>query len=89
VQRLQELNTAFMDQKDLAEIISLHFRKPEEGETVKPLNSAEIIHIIQKEYPLVKNTHSTKVHLGMALKDLGYSQIHRGNVRYYKIVDCF
>ena len=75
-----------MDQKDLAEIISLHFRKPEEGETVKPLNSAEIIHIIQKEYPLVKNTHSTKVHLGMALKDLGYNLVLHSNVRYYKIV---
>ena len=86
VQRLQELNTAYMDQKDLAEIISLHFRKPEDGEPAKTLNSTDIIRLIQKEYPTVKSDHSTKIQLGMALKDLGYNLVLHSNVRYYKIV---
>ena len=86
VLRLQELNTAFMDQKDLAEIISLHFRKPLDGEPARTLSSTDIIRLIQKEYPTVKSDHSTKVHLGMALKDLGYNLVLHSNVRYYKIV---
>ena len=75
-----------MDQKDLAEIISLHFRKPLDGEPARTLSSTDIIRLIQKEYPSVKSNHSTKIQLGMALKDLGYNLVLHSNVRYYKIV---
>ena len=66
--RIQELNLNYMEQKDIAEIISVCFRKPEEGEKVKALNSAQILQMIQSEYPSVKSNRSTQIHLGLAMK---------------------
>ena len=75
-----------MTQKDLAEIHSVCFRKPVEGEVVKSLNSAEMLKIIQREYPSVMSDHSTKVHIGLAMKELGFEHTKRGCVSYYKAV---
>ena len=86
VARIQELNLNYMTQKDLAEIISACFRKPAEGETVKSLNSAEMLRLIQREYPSVKSDHSTKVHIGLAMKELGFEHTKRGCVSYYKAI---
>ena len=38
VARIQELNMAYMQEKDVDEIISSCFRKPYEGEKSKPMN---------------------------------------------------
>jgi len=86
VARIQELNMEYMGQKDIAEIIEVCFRKPMEGEKVKSLNGSQMIQLIQREYPSVKNDHSTKVYLGFAMKDLGYDHSERGHVAYYKAV---
>ena len=86
VARIQQLNQNYMTQKDLAEIISACFRKPAEGEAVKSLNSAEMLRLIQREYPSVKSDHSTKVHIGLAMKELGFEHTKRGCVAYYKAI---
>ena len=56
------------------------------GEKVKSLNSGQMIKLIQRDYPSVKNNHSTKVYLGLAMKDLGYEHSERGHVAYYKAI---
>ena len=84
--RIQELNQNYVEQKDIAEIVGCCFRKPAEGEGSVSMNSGEIIRLIQKEYPSVKSTHSTKVHLGLAMKEMGFEHTHRGNVMFYKVV---
>ena len=86
VMRIQELNLNYMEQKDIAEIISVCFRKPEEGEKVKALNSAQILQMIQSEYPSVKSNRSTQIHLGLAMKELGIDHLLYNNKRLYKIV---
>ena len=86
VARIQELNLNYMEQKDIAEIIDCCFRKPKEGESSTAMNCGQIIKLIQREYPSIKNSHSTKVHLGLALNDLGYEHTNRGHVNYYKVV---
>ena len=86
VARIQELNLNFMEQKDMAEIVEACFRKPQEGEGSKSLNSSQLIKFIQQEYPAVQNTHSAKVHLGLAMKELGFEHVFHGNARYYKVV---
>jgi hypothetical protein len=53
---------------------------------VTPLNRAEMLKIIQREYPSVKSDHSTKVHIGLAMKELGFEHTKRGCVSYYKAV---
>ena len=86
VARIQELNQEFMEQKDIAEIIAVCFRKPKEGELVKSMNSTQMLELIRKQYPSVQVNHSNKVHLGFAMKELGYEHSKTGNVAYYKVV---
>ena len=86
VARIQEMNLEFTEQKDIAEMISICFRKPNDGELVKTMNSTQMLEVICKEYPSVKINHSTKVHLGFAMKELGFEHSKTGNVAYYKVV---
>ena len=86
VARIQELNQEFMEQKDMAEIITTCFRKPKDGESVKTMNSTQMLAIISKQYPSVKVNHSTRIHLGQAMKDLGYEHTEHSHVAFYKVV---
>ncbi|SFW13793.1 protein of unknown function [Prevotellaceae bacterium HUN156] len=86
VKRIQELNLNYKEQKDIAEIISVCFRKPQEGEKAKTLNSAQILKLIQMEYPSIKSDRSTKIHIGFAMKELGIEHLLYNNKRHYKII---
>ena len=86
VTRIQELNLKYMGQTDLAEIIKVCFRKPEAGEMPEAKNSSELISLIQREYPSVKNNQSTKIRLGLAMRELEYEHSDRGHVAYYKVM---
>ncbi len=86
VARIQALNQNYTDEKDIAEIIEACFRKPNEGEKVKAMNCTQMLELISKEYPSLKKTVSTKVHLGLAMKDLGFEHTERGHVKYYNVV---
>ena len=86
VQRIQQLNQNFMEEKDIAEILSACIRKPEEGESAKAMDCKQLLELVQKEYPLVENTRSTKIHIGLAMKEFGYELTKRGNRPYYKVV---
>ena len=85
VARIQELNQEYMEQKDIAEIVEACFRKPDEGENVKTMSSGQLIKLIQHEYPSVKNDHSTKVHLGLAMKEMGFDFVNHAHVKHYKV----
>ena len=86
MKRIQELNLNYVEQKDIAEIISVCFRKPQEGEKAKTLNSAQILKLIQMEYPSIKSDRSTKIHIGFAMKELGIEHLLYNNKRHYKII---
>jgi predicted P-loop ATPase len=86
VARIQALNQNYTDEKDIAEIVEACFRKPNEGEKVKAMNCTQMLELISKEYPSLKKTVSTKVHLGLAMKDLGFEHTERGHVKYYNVV---
>ena len=45
-----------------------------------------MLKIIKLEYPSVNSDHSTKVHIGLAMKELGFEHTKRGCVSYYKAV---
>ena len=86
VARIQELNQGYQEQKDISQIITTCFRKPEGNETVKTMNSTQILELIRKEYPAVKIDHSTRVHLGQAMKELGYERKEYSHVAFYKVI---
>jgi predicted P-loop ATPase len=86
VQRIQQLNQNFMEEKDIAEILNACIRKPEEGETALAMDCKQLLELVQKEYPLVANTRSTRIHIGLAMKESGYELTKRGNRPFYKVV---
>ena len=86
VQRIQQLNQNYMEEKDIAEILNVCIRKPEEGEPAQAMDCKQLLELVQKEYPLVANTRSTKIHIGLAMKEFGYELTKRGNRPYYKVV---
>ena len=86
VARIQQLNLDYTDEKDIAEIVEACFRKPNESEKVKAMNCTQMLELISKEYPSLKKTVSTKVHLGLAMKDLGFEHTERGHVKFYNVV---
>ena len=50
------------------------------------MKSGEIVSLIRREYPSIQNNHSTKIHLGMAMKELGFEGKTHGNQTYYKVI---
>ena len=86
VARIQELNLNYLEQKDIAEVVEACIRKPKEGEQGIRMKSGEIVDLIRREYPSIKNNHSTKIHLGMAMKELGFVGKSHGNQTYYRVI---
>ena len=86
VARIQELNLNYMEQKDISECIAVCFRKPEEGENWKRMNSTEILNEIRNEYPSIPNTINSKVTVGIAMKLLGYEHTECSHVKYYRVI---
>ncbi len=86
VARIQELNLNFMEQKDIAEVVEVCIRKPKDGEQGVRMKSGEIVDLIRHEYPSIKNNHSTKIQLGLALKELGYEGKDHGHQTYYRVI---
>lgn len=60
--------------------------KPSEGEQGMRMRSGDIVKLIQREYPSIKSSHSTMVHLGLALKELGFESTEHGHQRYYRVI---
>ena len=86
VARIQQLNQNYLEQKDIADIIRICFRKPEPGELAQSMNCERLLEIITKEYPSVKATHGTKVYLGKAMHTLGFESTDCGHVAHYKVI---
>ena len=86
VTRLQELNMDFIEKKEMTELINACFRKPEEGEVAQSLTSTEALKVIQEDFPSVEITQGTKVSLGQAMKELGFTHTAAKNVPHYKVI---
>jgi predicted P-loop ATPase len=86
VARIQQLNLEYMEKKDISEMVEILFRKPNEGEKVKTISGNEMLQQIRHEYPSLQITHSLKIQLGKALKELGYEHTEHSHVAYYKAV---
>jgi predicted P-loop ATPase len=86
VARIQELNQNYLEQKDIAEMVEICFRKPREGEASKSMNSKMLLQQIQRDYPSVEITHSNRIKVGLAMNALGYESTDHSNVPFYKVV---
>ena len=86
VARIQQMNLGYMAQKDIGEMIEACFRKPKEGEIAKTLSGTEMLKQMKLQYPTLEITHSAKVLLGKAMKELGYEHTEHSHVAFYKAV---
>ena len=86
VARIQQLNQNYLEQKDIAEMVEICFRKPREGEAAKSMNSKMMLKYMQKDYPSVEINHGNKVRIGKAMSSLGYESTDHSNVPFYKVV---
>lgn len=84
--RIQELNAPFLHTSDLEKMIDSCFRKPQEGEDVSEMNTAQILDVIKKEYTHLAVNHSTIVNLGIKLKEMGYDVHRTRKGRMYSII---
>ncbi len=86
VARIQQLNEEYMEKKDLAELVEICFRKPNEGEKVKALSCKEMLTVIKSKYTSLEINHKTKVNLAQAMKELGYeSKEYHHSAQYFAI----
>ena len=86
VARIQQLNQDFMEQKDIGEMFTACFRKPNEGEVPKTMNCSQIIEIIQKDYPSLQNTIGNKVRLGKIVSALGFNFKDHSHIPFYEVI---
>ena len=83
VARIQQLNQEYMEKKDMTELVEICFHKPNEGEKTKTMSSTEMLKVIKGQYPSLEINHSAKVHLGNAMKELGFEVKTSHNVSRY------
>jgi len=86
VARIQQLNMGYMEERDLVKLVACCFRKPADDEKCWSMNSTEMLEVIKTEYPALKIDQSTRIHLGLAMKELEYERKERSHVAYYKVV---
>ena len=84
--RLQQLNQDFMEKKDIGEMFTACFRKPNEGEAYKTMNCGQIIEVIQKDYPTLENTIGNKIRLGKVISALGFDFKDHSHIPYYEVI---
>lgn len=84
--RVQELNKPFMRVMDLAGMIENTFRHPEKDEEVKPMSTKEIMMHLSALYPNVQQDASTKVRVGLALRDMKFQRKERASGAVYYLV---
>ena len=86
VARIQQLNHEYMEVKDMAELVEICFRKPNEGEKVKALSCKEMLRVIQSKYTSLEINHKNKLQLASAMKELGYeSKEYHHAAQYFAI----
>ena len=83
VARIQQLNQEYMLKQDMAEMVEACFRKPKDDESVAEMSTSQMLKIIQSKYTSLIINHSARIHLGYAMKDLGYDGKERHNARHY------
>ena len=86
VARIQQLNQDYMLKKDMTEMVEACFRKPKADESVAEMSTSQMLKIIRSKYTSLVIDHSARVHLGYAMRDLGYDCKEHHHARHYYVV---
>ena len=86
VERIQELNMPFYKSEDMNDMLTSCFRKPKDGEQPVWMSTTELCNRLHKKYPTVMKSHSMKIHIGAALKLLGFASRRTSNGNVYALI---
>lgn len=85
-QFIQRENAQFQQEQDLTTMLEFCFRKAKDGEVGRYMTVKEIISVIEKQFPLIKKSHSFTIHVGLHLKEMGFVQKVRNGRSCYNVV---
>ena len=72
--RIEEMNVKYQRVSDLESMLTTCFRRPESGEMVMPMLTRDVVRILAKTFPELKQNHGTIIKVGLLLKALNYDQ---------------
>ena len=70
-ERIQMMNQSFTKEETLAGMLTNCFRLPTEEESGNWLTLPQVIENMQSTYPKLKNDQSTRIKMGLALRQMG------------------
>ncbi len=72
--RIEEMNVKFQRISDLESMVTTCFRRPEAGEMVIPMLTRDVVRVLAKTFPELKQNHGTIIKVGLLLKAMNYDQ---------------
>ena len=72
--RIEEMNVKFQRVSDLESMLTVCFRRPEAGEMVIPMLTRDVVRVLAKTFPELKQNHGTIIKVGLLLKAMNYDQ---------------
>ena len=70
-ERIQQMNQPFMKEESLENMLSIFYKVPSAQESGKWLSLGQVIEGMQDAYPNLKNDQSTRIKIGLALRQMG------------------
>lgn len=84
--RIEQLNQGYQRILSLERMVDICFRRPAEGESVRPLPVNEILQEIVSEFPILKTSDGINVRLGRVLKAQNFERKRATQGSVYYIV---
>ena len=84
--QIQQANAQYQQEQDIESMLEACFRLPEEGEEPKVLSAKSIMDVLEKQFPLLKRSHATTIHVGMKLKTQGYKNVKHHGASCYQVI---
>ena len=72
--RIEEMNVKFQRVSDLESMLTACFRRPEAEEFVMPMLTRDVVKVLAKNFPEVKQNHGTIIKVGILLKAMNFDQ---------------
>lgn len=84
--RLQEMNRPFQQETMLRNMLCQCVRKPQKEETATLISTEQLYSTLSETYPTLTYSRSLSTRIGMEMKAMGYSLVHKTDGRYYEAI---
>ena len=74
VRQIEEHNVRYQHTGDLETMLTACFRRPEANEVVKPMLTREVVSVLARNYPEVKQTQGMNIKVGRMLKAMSFTR---------------